>query len=63
LVILNFERDDQISRFVSVFHIAMGFDQLLQPVASVDDRSDLPRLDQVYEEGKILRTVICQPSV
>ena len=50
---MMFHSDDDIPLFVSVFDIAMRLDDLLQQIASIYDRSYLPRINQLCEEHKI----------
>jgi hypothetical protein len=43
--------DDDISLFVSFFDIPVGLGDLFQWIASVYDRFDLARLNQLFEEN------------
>ena len=47
--------DDDISLFASCFHIAVRLGGLFQRITSIDDRSDPPRLNQLFEENKVFR--------
>jgi hypothetical protein len=41
---------------VPLLDVRVGLDDLLQRIAPVDDRPDLPGLDELFEEVKILWT-------
>ena len=56
LVILT-HSDDYVSLLVPCFDVLMSLGNLLQWMASIYDRCDLPRFDQPLEEGQILRFV------
>ncbi len=43
--------DDYIPLLLSRFDIPVSLGCLLQRIASIDDRFDLPRLDQLFEEN------------
>ncbi len=45
--------DDHIALFVSLLDIAVRFHHLLKGIAAVDDRFELARLNQLFEEDKI----------
>ena len=44
-------RYDDISMFLHCFNIAMRLGGLLQRIASIDDGSNFPRLNQLFEEN------------
>ena len=46
-------RDDDIPPFVPVFHIAMSLSHLFQGIASIDDRMELSRLNQLSEKEEM----------
>ena len=43
-------RDDDIALFVSGVDVAVSLGDLFQRIASINDRVDLPRLNQLFEE-------------
>ena len=45
--------DDDIPLFVSSVNISVCLDHLFQGIAPVNDRFDLPRLDQLFDENYI----------
>ena len=45
--------DDHISFFVPFVHVAVRLGNLLQWIDPVDDRSDLPRFNEFFEEDEI----------
>ena len=51
-IVVNHIYDD-IPRLLSCFHVAMGFGNLLQRIASVDDGAQLPRLHQLCQESQV----------
>ena len=48
-----FHRDDNMSRFVPLFDIAVGLGCLFQRIASIYDCFDLSRLNTLFEENQI----------
>ena len=48
--------NDHVSFLVPLLDVRVGLDDLLQRVAPVDDRPDLPGLDEFLEEDKVLGT-------
>ena len=46
-------RDDDIASFLTTFDVPVGLDDLLQRVAAIDDRFQLPRLDELFEINQI----------
>src|SRR5215471_642108 len=54
--------DDDISLFVPLVNIPVGLDDLLQGIASINDRFDLARFNQFFQEVEILRLWGCCPS-
>ena len=48
-LIVLFNSDDDISLFVSFINISMSFDNLFQRIASIDDRFDTSRLDNLFK--------------
>jgi hypothetical protein len=52
--------DDDIALFVTLFNIAVGFDDLLQWTTPVDHRFQLSRLDQLFEEEQIINLGLTQ---
>ena len=58
LVILHHSYDD-IPLLVPCFDIPVRLDYLFHRIASIDDRFDLSRLDELADEGKILRFIVC----
>jgi len=48
--------DDYVAALVPLLDVRVGLDDLLQRVAPVDDRPDLPGLDEFFEEDKVLGT-------
>jgi len=55
-------RDDDIALFVSGVDVPVSLDHVFQGIASIDDRVDLPRLNQLCEESQILRLLACCPT-
>ena len=53
---------DDISLFVSFFDIPMSLGDLLQRIASIDDRSRLSRLNELFEEDQIVSLRLCYPT-
>jgi len=47
------DHDDHVSSFVSLLDVAMGLGYLLQRVATIDDRPQLTRLDDLLEEHQV----------
>ena len=47
---------DHVSPLVPLLDVRVGLDDLLQRIAPVDDRPDLPGLDEFLEEDKVLGT-------
>jgi hypothetical protein len=45
-----------VSFLVPLLDVSVGLDDLLQRIAPVDDRPDLPGLDEFLEEDKVLGT-------
>jgi hypothetical protein len=43
-------RDDDIALFVSCVDVAVSLGNVFQRIASIDDRLDLPRLNQLFED-------------
>ena len=43
-------RDDRVSLFVSLVDVPVSLDDLLQRIASIDDRLDLACLDELLED-------------
>src|SRR5713101_5073892 len=54
--------DDYVSLLLSGFDIPVGFGDFLQRIASINDRSDLSRLDELPQEDEILRSVRRRPG-
>src|SRR3990170_9162859 len=54
--------DDHVSLLVSSFDIPMSLGDLLQRIPSIDDRSQMPRLDEVFEEGDVFRFHFAYPT-
>ena len=50
-----FYRDDNIPFFVSCIDIAVRLDHVFKWIAPVDDRLDLPRLDQLFDEDQVFQ--------
>jgi hypothetical protein len=48
-------RDDDIALFVATFNIPVSLDDLLQWIASVNDRLELPCLNEFFEANQIAR--------
>ena len=48
---------DYISLFVSLIHIPVRFDNLLQRVDSVNDRFQLARFDELFERQQVFELV------
>jgi hypothetical protein len=56
------QRYHYVSLFVPFVNIAMSFGSLFERIASIDDRSDLTRLDQLFEKEQILFTIDGYPD-
>ena len=50
-----FHRDDDMALFLPGVDIPMGFGNLFQWIASIDDRAELSRLNQLCEELSVFR--------
>lgn len=50
-----FHCDNDISLFVSCIDIPVGLNNLFQRIAFINNRFDLPRLDEFFEEDQIFR--------
>src|SRR5664280_3006708 len=48
--------DDYVAALVPLLDVRVGLDDLPQRIAPVDDRPDLPGLDEFFEEDKVLGT-------
>ena len=46
-----------MARFVAAFDIAVSLDDLLQGIASIDDRFYLARLNELFELNEIARAL------
>ena len=53
---------DDISLLVSSFDIPMSLGNLLQWIAPIDDRPQLSRLNELFEEDEIFRLRIRNPA-
>jgi len=54
--------DDNISLFVSLVNIPVSFDDLLQGIASINDRFELARFNEFFQGDEILSCWGCCPS-
>src|SRR5689334_2650993 len=54
--------NDDISLFVPLVNIPVSLDDLLQGIASINDRFDLARFNEFFEVHEILRLWGCFPS-
>ena len=48
--------DDYVAALVPLLDVRVGLGDLLQRIAPVNDRPDLPGLDEFFEEDKVLGT-------
>ena len=53
-----FQSNYYVSLFVSFFDIPVSLGHLFQRIASIDDRSDLSRFDELFEVDQIFNTVL-----
>ena len=54
--------DDDISLFVASFDVPMSLGDLLQRITSIDDRLQLSRFYEVFEEDEIFRLRLRYPA-
>ena len=59
-VVVLHHRDDDIALFVSCFDIAVSLGNLFQWIASINDRSDLSRFNEFFEEHEIFSLWGCR---
>ena len=61
-VLVLLHRNDDISLFVPLVNIPVSLDDLLQGIASINDRFDLARFNEFFQEDEILSRWGCFPS-
>jgi hypothetical protein len=61
-VIVLLHSNDDISLFVSLVNVPVGLDDLLQGIASVNDRFDLARFNEFFEVHEIFSLWGCCPT-
>src|ERR1700730_13033421 len=61
-VIVVLHSNDDVSLFVPLVNIPVSLDNLLQGIASINDRFDLARFNEFFQGDEILRRWGCCPS-